>query len=243
MFDQSDIGRDSYWDTSRRSISQNARSERSNKSRSPLKTQDRANVTDNNVSRKSVHWKDLYSEFRPDYSIYNSQSVSKDRKSFNDTFARSNEDIDETAEFVGMDEGVSIPAEGQKATNIRSSKFTASKYKTAAETGFRKTETNRLNYNNRLSSGERPGKRNTTTSAFKTKTRYTTSEYDGGLGHRSTSSNTQTVTRTKTKQTTPKTLAQKFKKYAQLEYEESKQRNRLASYKNFNIDFAFKLLK
>ena len=207
-----------------------------------MKTQDGANITDN-VSRKSVHWKDLYDEFRPDYSIYNSRSRSRDVKDMNDTFARSYENVDETADFVDIDESANIPAEGDKATNIRSSTFTASKYKTAADTGFRKTEVNRLNYNNRLSSGERPSGRNRNTTGYKTKTRYTISEYDGGLGPRSSSSSRQTANRTRARQSTLKILAQKFKKYAQLEYEESKQRGRLASYRNFNIDFAFKLLK
>lgn len=214
-------------------------------SKTPLKTKNGTNMTDNfkEPTRKSVHFQDPQDEFRPDYSLYK-DSKEKSIERMHNTLERADveEDFeyDDSADFADINENIGIPNEGGKKS-IRSSIFSVTKGKTTTSTVPRRTEVNR----SRVQSGKisSSGFRSNASQSYSRSPKRSATTYVGETRMKPTSSAKFSKTMTIKSNDSLKALAQKLQKYAQLEYEECKLRNRLCEYKNFNIDFAFDLLK
>jgi len=178
--------------------------------------------------KKSVKFKEPQKEFYPDYSIYDSDKQSP--SPLRDTFARSDTPPDETGEEMDLEMSQNIPFEGDKKS-VRSSKFSATKDKTQFSTKQRRTEVNRLFKSNRLTTSSGPFglKRSTAInrpSAQSAKYNYNYAT-EGKPNMRPSSASRTRGVKTAKVQDDLKILAQKFKKYAELEFEEVKLRNKL----------------
>ena len=202
------------------------------------------------VNRKSVTFRDLTEEFNPDYSLYEDRSKSRSKSRSRPRMRGSNvlseydQNQDESSDFVDIDEGDeghTIPRKNNKI-DIRSSHFSATKDKTMPGTNFRRTEVNRLRDSDKISPSKKNDRSNSRQRKSSTLVNYNARDVFKApiTGKTYSKISSKTVS---SKDPELEALAQKFKKYAQLEYEESKLRNKLCSYKNFNIDTAFKMLK
>ena len=202
------------------------------------------------VNRKSVTFRDLTEEFNPDYSLYEDRSKSRSKSRSRSRMRGSNvlseydQNQDESSDFVDIDEGDeghTIPRKNNKI-DIRSSHFSATKDKTMPGTNFRRTEVNRLRDSDKISPSKKNDRSNSRQRKSSTLVNYNARDVFKAPITSKTYSRISSKT-VSSKDPELEALAQKFKKYAQLEYEESKLRNKLCSYKNFNIDTAFKMLK
>ena len=197
---------------------------------------------------KSVWFRDdSPEEFKPKYSIYDSDKnkSSETPNRFNDTFGRATHykiDEENFGDDIGDTSADGIPSEGDKK-DIRLTWFSASKNKTHSNDLLfgpdSKKRAGRATVPNNFIERKPFATGSMKRAPSKTQTQYNYRTSDKGA---KSSSVRRGNTTTSTIEDGMKALASHLKRYGELEMKEVQLRNKLWMNKNYNIEYAFKLL-